>query len=70
MMQRHVFLKRRADAFPVYLFQDLSFFYLQIIIAYAKLCYAFEEKFFFSLIIILWKKGHSKLSKNEPDNIP
>ena len=36
-----------------------------MILLFAKLCYIFEEKFFF------WqhnfkKKGHSKLSKKEP----
>ena len=36
----------------------------------AKLCYASEEKLFFSVKHNFMKKGHSKLSKNEPENIP
>ena len=33
------------------------------------LCYAFEEKLFYTATIILLK-SHSKLSKNKPKNIP
>ena len=47
-----------------------SIFTLEITLPFAKLCYAFEEIPFFSAAIILGKKGHSKLSKNEPENIP
>ena len=32
-------------------------FYIYITLPFAKLCYAFEEKLFFSVIIILWKKA-------------
>ena len=44
-------------------FQGLSFLHLEITLTFAKLYYAFEEKIF-------KKIGHSKLSKNEPENIP
>ena len=47
-------------------FQDLSFLHLEITFPFAELCYTFEEKLFFSAIIILWKK----VSKNQPENIP
>ena len=36
--------------------KGLSFLHLEITLPFAKICYAF--------------KGHSKLSKNEPENIP
>ena len=52
-MQGQVFLKGRADTFPMYFFQGLSFLHLEIILPFAKLCYAFEEKLFFSVTIIL-----------------
>ena len=56
--------------FSYLIFQGLSFLHLEITLPFAKLCYAIEEKLFFSVTIILRKKGHSKLSKNEPENIP
>ena len=37
----------------LFLFQSLSFLYLEITLPFAKLCYAFEEKLFFSATIIL-----------------
>ena len=36
---------------------------------FAKLRYAFEERVFFSTIIV-YEKSHSKLFENEPENIP
>ena len=39
--------------FPIYFFQDLSFLHLEIALPFAKLCYAFEEKLFFSATIFL-----------------
>ena len=56
--------------FPIWFFQDLSFLYLEITLPFAKLCYAFEEKKIFFCHYDFWKKSHSKLSKNEPENIP
>ena len=47
-------------------FQGYHFLHSEIILLSAKLCYAFEEELFFSTKIILWKKNHSNLSKNEP----
>ena len=38
-------------------------------LSFAKLCCAFEEKIFFCHHNFM-KKIHSKLSKNEPENIP
>ena len=57
-----------ADLFSI--FKGLSFLHLEITLPFAKLCYVFEENLFFSVTIILWKKGLLKLSKNEPENIP
>ena len=46
-------MRGRADSFPIYFFQFLSFLHLEITLPYAKLCYAFEENLFFSVTIIL-----------------
>ena len=57
MVQGQVFLKGGGGAGPLALFlfnfQDLSFLHLEITLPFAKLCYAFEEKLFFSSTIIL-----------------
>ena len=45
--------KRGAGTFPIYFFYGLSFLHLEITLPFAKLCYAFEEKLFFSATIIL-----------------
>ena len=53
------FLKRGgrgAGIFPISFFQGLSFLHLEIILPFAKLCYAFEGKKF-SAIIILGKRS-------------
>ena len=55
MVQWHVFLKG-AGGMALVLFkflQGLSFLHLEITLPFAKLCYAFEEKLFFSVTIIL-----------------
>ena len=62
-----MFLKERAGAgtYPIQFFQGLSFLHLMISFlhleitlpfTFAKLCYAFEEKLFFTATIILCKK--------------
>ena len=56
MVQGQVFLKRGAGTFSIYFFQGLAFLHLEITLPFAKLCYAFEEKLFFSATITLWKK--------------
>ena len=55
MVQEQVFLKwgGGAGTFPTKCFQGLSFLHLEITLPFAKLCYAFEEKLFFSATIIL-----------------
>ena len=55
MMQGQVFLKGGAGTFPISFFRHLSLLHLEIIITlpFAKFCYAFEEKLFFSVTIIL-----------------
>ena len=58
-----------AGTFPIKVFEGLSFLHLEITLPFAKLCYAFEEKKFFCHHYFI-NKGHSKLSKNEPENIP
>ena len=68
MLQGQVFLKGGDGHFSI--FKGLSFLHLEITWPFVELCHAFEEKLFFSVTIILWKKGLSKLSKNEPENIP
>ena len=44
------------STFPVYFFQGLSLLHLEITLLFVKLCYAFEEKLFFSATITLRKK--------------
>ena len=55
MVQGQVFIKGGggADTFPISFFQGLSFLHLEITLPFAKLCYAFEKKNFFSVTIIL-----------------
>ena len=50
----------------------VTFLHLEITLLFAKLCFAFEEKLLlFSFYINnFMKKSYSKLSKNEPENIP
>ena len=69
--QGQVFLKGgEAGTFPINFFQGLSFLYLEITLPFAKLCHAFEEKIFFFSHHNFMQKVQSKLSKNEPKNIP
>ena len=58
MVQGQVFLKGVGGLALVLFnfFQGLSFLHLEITLTFAKLCYAFEEKLFFSATIILGKK--------------
>ena len=58
MAQGQVFLQGRegGGTFPIKFFQDLSFLHSEITLLFAKLCYAFEEKLFFSTTIFLLKK--------------
>ena len=55
MVQVQACLKRGrgTDNFPISFFQGLSFLHLEITLPFAKLCYAFEKKIFFSVAIIL-----------------
>ena len=57
MVQGQVFLKGGTHTFPISFFQVLSFLHLEITLPFAKLCYAFEEKLFFSVTIILRKRS-------------
>ena len=60
MVQGQVFLKGVGGGgggiFPIYFFQGLSFLHLEITLTFAKLYFAFEEKLFFSVTIILCNK--------------
>ena len=67
MVPGKVFSKRGGLAFSYLIFQGLSFLYLEITLLFAKLCYL-KKKIFFCHHCM--KKYHSKLSKNEPENIP
>ena len=56
MLEGQVLLKGGGggvDTYPIYFLQGLSFLHLEITLPFAKLCYAFEEKLFFSVTIIL-----------------
>ena len=64
-------LKRRGPGtFPIYFFQGLLFLHLEIILPFAEWCHAFEGKKLFFCHHSFMTKGHSKLAKNEPENIP
>ena len=71
MVQRQVFLKRKrgAGTFPIKFLQGLSILHLEITLPFAKLCHPFQEKKIFCHHNFM-KKGHSKLAKNKPENIP
>ena len=56
--------------FRIYFFQGLSFLHLEITLPFAELYYALAEKLSFFCHHNLMRKGHSKLSKNETENIP
>ena len=62
MLQEQVFLRLGgeggggAGTFPISFFQGLSFLHLEITLPFTKLCYAFKEKLFFSVTIILREK--------------
>ena len=70
-MQGQVLKKKGegAGTFPIKFFQGVSFLHLEITLRFAKLCHAFEEKKFLCHHNFM-KKGHAKLSKNEPENTP
>ena len=53
MVLGQVFLKGGPGTFPIWFFEGLWFLHLEITLSFAKLCYAFEEKVFFSTTIIL-----------------
>ena len=46
-------LLKRVCIFPIKFFQGLSFLHSEITLPLQNLCYAFEEKLFFSATIIL-----------------
>ena len=56
--------------FSYLIFSIFIIFKFRITLPFAKLCHAFEEKVFFFRHHNFKKKGHSKLSKNEPENLP
>ena len=75
MVQGQVFLIRGAGTFDNLFFQCLSFLHLEIILLFAKLCYAFEEKRFFfchhnfmKKVILSYLKMNQKISNNQ-DNL-
>ena len=53
MVQGQVFLKGGTGTFPIKFFQGLLLLHSKITLPFAKLCYAFEEKLFFSPTIVL-----------------
>ena len=65
MVQGQVLLKGgRAETFPIY------FFYIYKLLYPLQNCVIHLKEFFFSCYHNFMNKGHSKLSKNEPENIP
>ena len=71
MVQGQVFLKKKGGGGGWYFFYLIFLrFIIFAFIKIAKLCHAFEEKVFFFCHHDFMKKGHSKLFKNERENIP
>ena len=56
MVLGQVFLKGKNWHFSDLVFQGLSFLHLEITLCFSKFRSAFEEKYFFSVTIILLKK--------------
>ena len=70
MVQGQVFLKGGgADTFSISFFQGLSFLLLEVTLPFAETVLCIWKKNFFCHNNSM-KKGHSKLSKNELENIP
>ena len=70
MVEGQVFLKGGgADTFPISFFQGLSFLHLEVTLPFAETVMHLKKKKNFCHNISM-KKGHSKLSKNELENIP
>ena len=59
----------RTETFAISFFQGLSFLHLEITSPFAKPCFAFKKIKNFCHHNFM-KKGNSKSSKNEPENIP
>ena len=73
MVQGKVFLKGRGGGrwhFSYLIFSKFIIFTLEITLSFAKLCYAFEEKLFFSATLILRKKAILKCLKVNLKNTP
>ena len=69
MVQGQVFLKRGAGTFPIKFFKTYHFYIQKLLCPLQNCVMHFEEKKFFCHHSFM-KKGQSKLSKNEPENIP
>ena len=63
-------LKMGGWQFSYLIFSRFIILHLKITLPFAKLCHAFAEKKLFFYHHNFMKKGHSKVSKNEPENIP
>ena len=80
MVHGQIFLKEKesgvvgggrwAETFPISFFQGWSLLHLEITLSFAKLCYGFEKKHFFSVTIILWKKVILNCLKTKHEDIP
>ena len=72
MVQVQVLLLKWEGELTLFLFNFFKvyhFYILEITLPFAQLCCAFEEKLVFFCHHNFMKKNHSKLSKNEPENI-
>ena len=63
-------LNSGAVTFPIEVFQGLSFLHLEITLPFCKIVSCIWRKNIFFCHHNFMKKCHSKLSKNEPENIP
>ena len=78
MVQGQVFLKggrggggeEEGDTFPISFFQSFIIFTFRTYFTFCRIMLSILRKIIFFYNHNFMKKGHSKLSKNEPENIP
>ena len=70
MVQGYIFLKGGGLTLFLFNFFKVYHFYIQKLFYPLQNCYAFRKKIIFFCHLNFMKKGHSKLSKNEPEKTP
>ena len=70
MVQGQVYLKKGGMALLLFIFFKVYHFYIYKLLYYLQNCVIHLKKNHFFCHHNFMKKSHSKLSKNEPENIP